>query len=215
MKHYLWASIALFFMYAQASDNPFDLQENFGKLDKEEEVLLSKLRKLSEEKELKSETIEDDIITTPEERMPEVKKMSSEQRLENMRQNALEDSKREAEERSVLLEAAKMKELEIQKIKDEQKRIEVAKNEAKEKAIKAAKIEEAHAVEAYEKERAKRAISEKKSALTKEKKIKIVTNEEDQSTSVDDINRTKEKLEEQLKADREYKKAVAEMGKEN
>lgn len=55
MKQYLWAGIAVLFVSAHASENPFDLKENFGKLDQDQEVLLSDLKKLSELKELAEE----------------------------------------------------------------------------------------------------------------------------------------------------------------
>jgi len=236
MKHYLWAGVALLFIGAYASDNPFALEENFGKLEKEQEVLLDKLRKIAEAKELAEEQeIEDDPIieeTPIVEETPKVvdvstvevkealPKIDAEEKLEVMRQNALEASKKEAEERELLLAAAKAKEVEILKIKEEdQKRIEIAKKEA-----------EAREVEAYEKARADRLAKEeaekesvKKEAMKKEaaekkiienKEIAIVENKEDESTSIDDINITKERLEEKLKADEEFAEAVQEMGEE-
>jgi len=55
MKQYLWIGIVVLLVSAHASDNPFDLKENFGKLDKEQEVLLSELKRLAELKEAAEE----------------------------------------------------------------------------------------------------------------------------------------------------------------
>lgn len=55
MKKYLWAGIAVLFVSAHASENPFDLKENFGKLEQDQDVLLTELRKLAELKELEED----------------------------------------------------------------------------------------------------------------------------------------------------------------
>ena len=55
MKQFLLVGIAVLFVSANASENPFDLKENFGKIDSNQEVLLSELRKLAELKELAQE----------------------------------------------------------------------------------------------------------------------------------------------------------------
>ena len=52
MKQFLLVGVAVLFMSANASENPFDLKENFGKIDGDQEVLLSELRKLAESKAL-------------------------------------------------------------------------------------------------------------------------------------------------------------------
>ena len=52
MKQFLLVGIAVLFVSANASENPFDLKENFGKIDGDQEVLLSELRKLAESKAL-------------------------------------------------------------------------------------------------------------------------------------------------------------------
>ena len=47
MRKYLWAGVAVLCVNTHASDNPFDLEENFGKLDQDQEVMLGELKKIS------------------------------------------------------------------------------------------------------------------------------------------------------------------------
>jgi hypothetical protein len=203
MKQYIWAGIAVLLVSAHASDNPFDLKENFGKLDKEQKVLLSELKRLAELKELAEEeaaqepTVDETnekkevVIPTPilEESENKIVKsldavieeepVTSENRLNAMRQNALDTSKKsletqvvtsdktkvseaekEAQEKQALLAAVKQKEAELQQIRAE----ELRKVEAKKDA-------ERREVEAYEKQRAEklaRKKAEEAAALEKE-----------------------------------------------
>lgn len=62
MKQYLWVGLAVAFVSASASDNPFDLKENFGKLDQDQEVLLSELKKIAAKKALVEEKAEKTIV---------------------------------------------------------------------------------------------------------------------------------------------------------
>ena len=55
MKQYLWVGVAALFMSAHASENPFDLKQNFSKIDQDEEVLLVELRRLGQIKALAEE----------------------------------------------------------------------------------------------------------------------------------------------------------------
>ena len=135
MKQYLWAGIAVLLVSAYASDNPFDLKENFGKLDKEQEVLLSELKRLAELKELAEEeaaaqestvdeadekkeaTTPTPVIEESENKIAESldavieEPVTSDNRLNTIRQNALDASKTEKEEqeRQALLAAVKQK----------------------------------------------------------------------------------------------------------
>ncbi|PHS40046.1 MAG: hypothetical protein COB07_04825 [Sulfurovum sp.] len=65
MKRYLLVGIAVLFVGANASENPFALKENLAKIDQEQEVLLGELRRLAEEKELEDEVEEE--TATPKE----------------------------------------------------------------------------------------------------------------------------------------------------
>ncbi|MDQ7085569.1 MAG: hypothetical protein Q9M36_11885 [Sulfurovum sp.] len=55
MKHILWVGIIALVMQVEASENPFDLQTNFGNLEYEQDLLLSGLKK-HEDKSVKQET---------------------------------------------------------------------------------------------------------------------------------------------------------------
>jgi hypothetical protein len=80
MKQFLLVGIAVLFVSANASENPFDLKENFGKIDSDQEVLLSELRKLAELKELaqeKEEVAEPERVVPVEVPLPPVEKEES------------------------------------------------------------------------------------------------------------------------------------------
>jgi len=51
MKRYLWTAVAVLFVNANASENPFALKENLLKIDSEQEMLLSELSKIAEGRE--------------------------------------------------------------------------------------------------------------------------------------------------------------------
>ena len=57
MKQYLWAGVMVLLIQSQASENPFDLKENFGKLDIEQDSMIAELRKTSDKQIAKKETI--------------------------------------------------------------------------------------------------------------------------------------------------------------
>ena len=217
MKRYVWIGAVLLCMGAHATENPFALDKNFKKLEQEQKALLAKLKKIAEAKELEEEnkpvveevsvtpTVKEVVVTPNEPAKQEISEtkqeealaqQEAEKRLDMMRQKALEASRREA----MLAEAKK---------EEEQKRLEEEK-----------KVAEAEAAKAYEKARAERIAQEeaKKAVATKEnisiKKDDVVVKSEEESTSIDDINLTREKLEEKRKADEAFAKAVLEMGEE-
>ena len=51
MKRYLWTAVAVLFVNANASENPFALKENLLKIDNDQEMLLLELRKIAEARE--------------------------------------------------------------------------------------------------------------------------------------------------------------------
>jgi len=113
MKQFLLVGIAVLFVGANASENPFDLKENFGKIDSDQEVLLSELRKLAEskalaqEKEAEVETpkaVEAPAIPVPpmvEETIPQPEDAVIEEvdysRFEKIRQKVIESEKEKSE----------------------------------------------------------------------------------------------------------------------
>lgn len=66
MKRYLWTAVAVLFVNANASENPFALKENLLKIDNDQEMLLSELRKLAEAREDAQLDAEDDDIALEE-----------------------------------------------------------------------------------------------------------------------------------------------------
>jgi colicin import membrane protein len=203
MKQYLWAGVALLVVGAHASDNPFELKENFGKLDQDQAVLLDDLKRLAELKELAEEAaLDEDPIAEIEQDVQEeavvplekenenlviqsldevvdAPDASSEDRLNTMRENALnaskkafeskdssieeptkelQDTQKEAEEKQILLDAVQQKEEELKKAKAEEAQASNAKEEA-----------ERREVAAYEKQRAEKLAKEKAEAEALEK----------------------------------------------
>jgi len=55
MKKYILTGMALLVVSATASENPFDLKENFGQLEQDQELLLVELKKIADLKELAEE----------------------------------------------------------------------------------------------------------------------------------------------------------------
>jgi fused signal recognition particle receptor len=51
MKRYLWTAVAVLFVNANASENPFALKENLLKIDNDQEILLLELSKIAEARE--------------------------------------------------------------------------------------------------------------------------------------------------------------------
>ena len=55
MKKYILTGMALLVVSATSSENPFDLKENFGQLEQDQELLLVELKKIADLKELAEE----------------------------------------------------------------------------------------------------------------------------------------------------------------
>ena len=185
MKQYLWAGIAVLVVSASASDNPFDLKENFGKIDQDQETLLSDLRKMAEAKELLDEedvnnipskvipSHAEDVIPAPtpkkelvsetisvEEELP-VENVS-EARLNEMREKAMEaarEAKVATEKKNIAVEEVvvkeKTKEPSIEDIHAKEAEIAQLKA-AQEEQLRIQHEAEAREVAAYEKKRAEK-----------------------------------------------------------
>ena len=211
MKQYLLAGVAVLFVSAHASDNPFELKENFGRLDQDQKMLLGDLKKIAEAQELAEEQAldegveEEDKEIVPEAIVPEVvvesaaeekvveipkveqkvnkvTEITTETKLDTMRQKALELSKqdfttkqevssakkiaaeKEAREKIALLEAVKQKEAELKQLtaKKEAEKREVEAYE-KQRAEKLSQQKEAQVAAALEKE----AVAQKEAKATK------------------------------------------------
>ena len=191
MKKYIWVGVLLC-VSAYASNNPFELQENFGQLEHEQEGLFTDLKKISDTGDsLNEET------TTKEKEVPSLDKVSVEknvadERLNEMRQKALEASKKEAEKKQqvVVPEVVKKeetaggvsKDLVAQEVATYEKKREIKLDEAAalEKLAKEQKeAKEKKLAEEKQKEEAQKLMKEQKEAkarrLAAEQKVKQET----------------------------------------
>jgi len=172
MKQYLWTGIMVLLMSANASENPFELKENFGKLDNDEASILGQLKKVAERQELAEDATLDDALEDEEEVISpskEVDKVSTDvnekktETVENtsvdsIRQKAMEAAKKEHLEKEILLKKVEEKEAELKSAKAEEAKLAQAQEEA-----------EKREVEAYEKKRVAKLAEEAKISAALEK----------------------------------------------
>ena len=225
MKKYILTGIALLLINATASENPFDLKENFALIEEDQEVLLSDLKKIAKIKE----SAEDEALEKEEEPKPVAEEKSvpalpvieiddivspSDERLNKMREKALEKSKQEA-----LKKAIEAKEKELEQAKEEE-RIAQAKKEAEKREVEA--YEKKRAQRLAQKEAEKEALDqkiaqerEKKEEALKQKKLAKKTEVvEPEKKGVDHIDIAREKEEAKIAADKAYEDAVHKMSQE-
>jgi hypothetical protein len=199
MMRYLWVAVAVAFVGANASDNPFDLNVNLKKIDQDQDALLSELRVMAqkkEEKEEKTAQIIESHDATPAKIEPKP--------IEKVQSVSIETE----EER-------------LQRIKKEQAVIETqrAKKDKVEKdRLAAEKLE----VEKYEAQRAeKKRLEEQKLADLEAKKVELENKKKAQEkqkiaeSEEVDINITREDIEATKEADRAYQEAIAEVDNGN
>jgi hypothetical protein len=228
MKQYLWVGLAIAFVSASASDNPFDLKENFGKLDQDQEVLLSELKKIAAKKALVEEKAEN-VQAKVEEALSSLKpKEIEENTADKISEVTMEETsvsmQDENKSNMLLLEAVKEKEAELKRAKEEARKLEEAKKEA-----------ERREVEAYEKQRAEKLarklatdkaakeLIEAEKEVAQKELLKKEHSEENISVEVVkekvsgivDINLTQENEEAKKIADQAYEEAVSEMSQED
>ena len=124
MKRTILITTALFFVGAHASDNPFDLKENFGKLDKDQSSLLQELQKV--DKQIVKTVVKKKIIQPKEAVKVAVVKSTIEKEAEKREVAAYEKQRamklqKEAEEALILekIEVAKkeLAQIELEKTK--------------------------------------------------------------------------------------------------
>lgn len=183
MKKYILTGMALLVVSTTASENPFDLKENFGQLEQDQEVLLSELKKIAELKELAEEqelaeeearelasgvaetelpredlpTVEiDDIVTSSDTQSIDIPNQVEE---ENIQVISPQDTVVPSEEK---LNVMRQKSLEASRTEALQKAVQSKEAElkkAKQEALQVAEAKkeaEMREVEAYEKKRAER-----------------------------------------------------------
>jgi len=270
MKKYILTGMAILVVSATASENPFDLKENFGQLEQDQEMLLSELRKISDLKELADEKAEkldndvadielpredlptgeiDDIVSssdavpndTPQQVEAENKQavspqesvISSEEKLNEMRQKALDASKEKALKEEALRQEALQKEAEKREVEAyEKKRAERLARKAAEaavvekEALAQKKLEEKALAEEAAKQVAKEKASvsrklakeseqKKQAMVTKKAKIDTEKKKTEEKSDIKVVDVKREKEEAKIAADRAYEEAVKEMSQED
>jgi hypothetical protein len=214
---------------AYASDNPFDLKENFSKLDNDEAIMLQSLKKVTYHNAFnkkttnhaknseKSKTKMSPKNVVEKSLPPKVKvinKPITESRLDAIREKAMAEARQEA---------AKKEKLKQEKLThaDKVHEVSVHVNRASDKLDKEAKIKEALEREAALQKKAHEemlAKKNKKRSVNKTKQIEIVKKSAVKHievkkviTSIEDINITLEKNKAKIAADKAYAEAVKEM----
>jgi len=246
MKKYLWIVIIMIAssINIHAEENPFELNDNFQKIDRDQELLLSTFKEIAEKKETRAETINIPApsVSVNEENTKDLSRLPSEDNMTiptKEEEDTAKKKKAEKEEKLLLKQAEEEK---IKKVREEELKVEKAKavqakveyeriEKVKQEQLK---IEEARAAQAKAKEeKAKLEEMAKKEAEKKElemqeakKLIKIKEEEtlaqekvEDErvrevKNAIVDINLTEEELMATQEADRVYLEAVKEMDRD-
>lgn len=200
MKKYILTGMALLVVSTTASENPFDLKENFGQLEQDQEVLLSELKKIAELKELAEEqelaeeearelasgvaetelpredlpAVEiDDIVTSSDTQSIDIPNQVEE---ENIQVISPQDTVVPSEEK---LNVMRQKSLEASRTEALQKAVQSKEAELKKAKQEASQVAEAkkeaemREVEAYEKKRAERLARKVAEAAAPEKEALV------------------------------------------
>jgi len=229
MKKYLLIAL-LTSLSIQAEDNPFALKENLQKIDKDQDVLLSALKEMSDNQEAKEEALgaqeaNENVVTAPNtEEVSQVEEVSTAEDMPEATAKGLmakevqnpTEQKQEISKHEVDAKTAEM----VQQKKEEQAAIEAQKEQElavkkeaqiqQEKAL-AQKEKERLEVEAYEKKRAaKKELEAKETVISSNAKMNSPADE-----AIADINIAREQMLSKKEADKAYLEAVAEMDKED
>jgi len=195
MKTYIVALALLASTQIMAESNPFDLQDNLQKIDKDQDALLSELKKLSQKKKkinVLKKHVDEAVNTTIDANVSLEKEATVE--VNNTKTEDEEKKLSELKEQQLQAEEERAKLLEEQQKAQEQLALEKAQEKALLEKRKQEKLEqEKREVEAYEAQRRKKQEAEvKKEAIV-------------------DIDIAHEKRIEKKDADEEYLKAIAEV----
>jgi len=218
MKHYLWVATVALIVSAHASENPFNLNKTFEKLDAEQDILLLELKQVSQKQVQKIEVVKE----------PSAVKVKNKQKLLNAKKKAEENAKRKEVEKKQKekqrldkikkdLEAKKLKEQENRKQKIEKQKNDKAKKLAqeklaqkklKEKQLAQKKLKEAKAKKLKEENR-KKALKKANIKKQKQKQKKDPIKKEIIVKAKAKIISVKERL--RIEADDAYAEAIKEM----
>jgi len=226
MKKYLLVAL-LTSLSVQAEDNPFALKENLQKIDKDQDVLLSALKEISDNQEAKEEALDaqeanNNVVTDPNTaEVSQVEEVSTEKDMSVVSRNSVDiekerlmaqevqkpvEQKQEVVKNDVDTKAEEM----AQQKKEEEKRQKIKENQAKIEA----QVQQEKALAQKEQERLEVEAYEKKRAIKKELEAKTEMNTPADEV-VADINITREQILSKKEADKAYLEAVSEMDKEN
>ena len=235
MKQFLLIMVLLG-MGAHASSNPFDLQVNLQKIDQDQDILLTALKEMAEQKE--AQVALEEEAPTPAKLIEDLVVEEKETSLDQSEgSDAVEESlpeKKISEDVSQQNEVS-LEEKRLKKVKAEQARIEQTRKEqasAEQSRLAAIKAEEERLeVEAYEAQRlvkqkeaeekivadkvamvkeAAEKVAAEKEALKKEELLRV-EKEKAPKHAIVDINITREALDAKEKADQAYLEAIREM----
>jgi len=236
MKKYLLV-VLLASLSVQAENNPFALKENLQKIDKDQDVLLSALKEISDNQEAKEEALDaqeanENVVPAPntaevsqveevstEKDMPVVSTKSVDIEKERlMAQEAQKpvEQKQEVVKNDVDAKAEEMaqqkkEEAKHQKIKEEQAKIE-AQREQELAAKKEAQIQQEKALAQKEQERLEVEAYEKQRAAKKELEVKeaIIPSQTETNTSSNEVVADINITREQMLSKKEADKAYLE-----
>ena len=237
MKKYLLIAL-LTSLSIQAEDNPFALKENLQKIDKDQDVLLSALKEMSDNQEAKEEVLDaqeanENVVTDPNTKeVSQIEEVSTEEDMSAVSTKSVDivreklmaqEAQKAVEQKQEVIKndvdakteakvQQKKEEERRQKIKEEQAKIE-AQREQELAAKKEAQIQQEKARAQKEKERLEVEAYEKKRAAKKELEAKETNSPADEAIA--DINITREQILSKKEADKAYLEAVAEMDKED
>jgi len=246
MKKYLWTVIIMIAssINIHAEENPFALNENLQKIDRDQELLLSTFKEIEERKKIRAETVNAPTLSvgTNEEKAKDLSRLPSEDNMTVPGQEEADTVENKVVEKEETLLLVKVEEEKIKKAREEE--LEAEKTKARQAKVEyeriekvkqeQVKIEEARAVQAKAKEEktkleemAKKE-AEKKELEIQEAKKRIKMKEEETlalekvekervrevKNTIVDINLTEEELIATEEADRAYIEAVKEMDRD-
>lgn len=225
MKQYLLKGIILVLLSfnANATENPFDIQQNFKQIETQEKNILSDLEKIAEATDEFADDEGDDNldneIDEPEPRensskaiIPTQKGMDKQNKEEDAQERETKRITKEKEKIQLAKEKAAAKEA-VRKAEEKAKAIEKAKEkeEAEAQKIKEEILKKEKMVKEAARKAEEKADAETKAIIEAQKNEKVETLES-MYNEVSDINITREKEDAKRKADKLLRDAMREMG---
>ena len=227
MKKYLFVVMTIGLVGVNAQSNPFDLQVNLQKIDKDQDTLLSTLKEMAESKDeftssekvqtkdiqdkahakivnvSSGDIVEDNILSNQSNKESISEPVSSimqepQAKLEKVKE--VQKKLEDAQVKEEQLEAERLRKIAVEKKKLENENTEALKRE-----------EEKREVAAYEAKR----VEKRKEARKKTLEENIQREKEQKKEVIADINISQEIIDERNIADKAYLEAVREMDRVN